>query len=55
MRDYQVEGLNWLIYLFENGIGGILADEMVGVLSLIVLGAWENVANDILSRIPQAL
>ena len=29
MRDYQVRGLNWLISLFENGINGILADEMV--------------------------
>jgi SNF2 family DNA or RNA helicase len=28
MRDYQVQGLNWLINLFENGINGILADEM---------------------------
>lgn len=28
MRDYQIEGLNWLITLFENGINGILADEM---------------------------
>ena len=29
MRDYQVRGLNWLIKLYENGINGILADEMV--------------------------
>lgn len=29
MRDYQLRGLNWLISLFENGINGILADEMV--------------------------
>ncbi|KAI8907258.1 SNF2 family N-terminal domain-containing protein [Gorgonomyces haynaldii] len=28
MRDYQVQGLNWLINLYENGINGILADEM---------------------------
>uniref|UniRef100_A0A1B0CAM9 Uncharacterized protein n=1 Tax=Lutzomyia longipalpis TaxID=7200 RepID=A0A1B0CAM9_LUTLO len=28
MRDYQVEGLNWMISLYENGISGILADEM---------------------------
>lgn len=28
MRDYQVDGLNWLISLYENGINGILADEM---------------------------
>ena len=28
MRSYQLEGLNWLIRLFDNGISGILADEM---------------------------
>jgi len=35
MRDYQVRGLNWMISLYENGINGILADEMVnGAISL---------------------
>ena len=29
MRDYQMQGLNWLIHLYDNGINGILADEMV--------------------------
>lgn len=29
LRDYQLAGLNWLIRLYENGINGILADEMV--------------------------
>lgn len=33
MRDYQVRGLNWLISLYENGINGILADEMVCTVS----------------------
>jgi SWI/SNF-related matrix-associated actin-dependent regulator of chromatin subfamily A member 5 len=28
MRDYQIDGLNWLISLYNNGINGILADEM---------------------------
>eukprot|EP00762_Andalucia_godoyi_P004324 ANDGO_05544.mRNA.1 putative chromatin-remodeling complex ATPase chain len=28
MRDYQVEGVNWLIKLYDSGINGILADEM---------------------------
>lgn len=28
MRDYQLQGLNWLIHLYDNGINGILADEM---------------------------
>ena len=29
MRDYQIEGLNWMVQLYDNGINGILADEMV--------------------------
>jgi SNF2 family DNA or RNA helicase len=29
MRDYQVQGLNWMASLHHNGINGILADEMV--------------------------
>ena len=29
MRDYQVQGLNWMVSLHHNGINGILADEMV--------------------------
>lgn len=28
MRPYQLEGLNFLISLFERGVNGILADEM---------------------------
>ena len=28
MRDYQINGLQWLISLYENGLNGILADEM---------------------------
>jgi SWI/SNF-related matrix-associated actin-dependent regulator of chromatin subfamily A member 5 len=28
LREYQVQGLNWMISLFEHGINGILADEM---------------------------
>ena len=28
MRIYQLEGLSWLVSLFENGLNGILADEM---------------------------
>lgn len=27
-RDYQLEGLNWMVRLQDNGINGILADEM---------------------------
>ena len=28
LRDYQLQGLNWLIHLYDNGVNGILADEM---------------------------
>ena len=28
MRPYQIEGLNWMINLYDQGINGILADEM---------------------------
>ena len=35
MRDYQIEGLNWLISLYDRGINGILADEMVRCLVIL--------------------
>uniref|UniRef100_A0A7S0RU61 Uncharacterized protein n=1 Tax=Chlamydomonas leiostraca TaxID=1034604 RepID=A0A7S0RU61_9CHLO len=28
MRDYQLKGVKWLISLYQNGINGILADQM---------------------------
>lgn len=28
LREYQIQGLNWLILLYENRLSGILADEM---------------------------
>lgn len=28
LKGYQLEGLNWLITLYENGLNGILADDM---------------------------
>lgn len=28
LRDYQLDGLDWLVTLYENGLNGILADEM---------------------------
>jgi SWI/SNF-related matrix-associated actin-dependent regulator of chromatin subfamily A member 5 len=28
LRDYQIQGLNWLISLYKNKLSGILADEM---------------------------
>jgi hypothetical protein len=32
LREYQMQGMNWLIHLYDNGINGILADEMVRAL-----------------------
>ena len=29
MRPYQLQGLNWMVFLHHNGLNGILADEMV--------------------------
>lgn len=31
MRAYQIQGLNWMVSLYHNGLNGILADEMVRV------------------------
>ena len=28
LKPYQLEGLSWLVSLYENGLNGILADEM---------------------------
>ena len=34
LKEYQLKGLNWLANLYEQGINGILADEMVRPLPL---------------------
>lgn len=44
LRDYQVRGLNWLISLYENGINGILADEMVCELTAFLCNTCDNVS-----------
>jgi uncharacterized membrane protein YqaE (UPF0057 family) len=36
MRDYQLQGLNWMVGLHHNGINGILADEMVGPICSLI-------------------
>lgn len=28
LKDYQIDGVQWLVSLFTNGLSGILADEM---------------------------
>jgi len=37
LRDYQVQGLNWMIALHQNGLNGILADEMGRAYSAFTL------------------
>jgi hypothetical protein len=39
LREYQMQGLNWLIHLYDNGINGILADEMVRC-SVLTTASW---------------
>lgn len=36
MREYQVQGLNWMCGLHYNGINGILADEMVSQSTFVL-------------------
>ncbi len=28
LRPYQLQGISWILALYENGLNGILADEM---------------------------
>ena len=38
MREYQLEGLKWLVARFDDGINTILADEMVRAVRTDALG-----------------
>jgi ATP-dependent DNA helicase len=31
LKDYQLEGVRWLVSLYENGVSGILADEVCSI------------------------
>ena len=44
LKDYQLEGVRWLASLFENGVSGILADEV----SLSCNNNWLHVARIII-------
>ena len=35
LKKYQLKGMNWLLNLYDQGINGILADEMVSVFLII--------------------
>ena len=50
MREYQIQGLNWLVHLYDNGINGILADEMVRVTRPLCESAWKLCADALAPR-----
>ena len=60
MRTYQLEGLNWLIKLYNNNVNGILADEMglgktLQTISLLVfLFECKNIRGPHLIVVPKA-
>lgn len=43
MRDYQIQGLNWLISLYHNDINGILADEMASATTMLPILIYRTV------------
>ncbi len=36
LRQYQMQGLQWLVSLYNNNLSGVLADEMVGKIIICV-------------------
>ena len=34
LKKYQLKGMNWLLNLYDQGINGILADEMVSLSNI---------------------
>jgi ATP-dependent DNA helicase len=36
LKDYQLEGIRWLASLFENGVSGILADEVCRFICICI-------------------
>jgi len=43
MREYQLEGLKWLVARYDDGINTILADEMVCAGALAWCQSWGSV------------
>ena len=57
LRDYQLDSLNWMIGLYETGINGILADEMVSPLNSLInhnfnLGTGQDSSSNIVACLP---
>jgi SWI/SNF-related matrix-associated actin-dependent regulator of chromatin subfamily A member 5 len=60
LRSYQLDGLNWMINLFEKGLSGILADEMglgktIQTISLIAfLSQYKKIERYFLIIVPKS-
>jgi hypothetical protein len=50
MRSYQLQGLNWMVSLYHNGLNGILADEMVRHIPNHICTTLINVLGRVLAR-----
>ncbi|KAL2810767.1 hypothetical protein BJX63DRAFT_422859 [Aspergillus granulosus] len=45
LKHYQLEGLSWLLYLRNNGVGGILGDDMGLGKTLQTLAVFQHMKN----------
>lgn len=50
LRQYQIQGLQWLVSLYNNNLSGVLADEMVFTQCLSVLGWSFRYSSHILEK-----
>jgi len=52
MRKYQLEGLQWMTSLYENGLNGILADKigLIQVINWRLAGEWPAAARPAVRR-----
>lgn len=48
LRDYQLAGVTWLISLYQNGLNGILADQM-GLGKTVSVDKLESQAGTLLA------
>lgn len=42
MRTYQLKGVKWLMSLHQNGLNGILADQMGLGKTVCNMGLWDH-------------
>ncbi|KAJ4459900.1 putative SWI/SNF chromatin-remodeling complex subunit snf22 [Paratrimastix pyriformis] len=55
LRDYQVEGIRWMVGQYRNGLGGILGDEMGLGKTLQVLGFLGHLKFELGHRSPSII